>query len=1275
MATDKEIIEFQVRMKDFMTKELKRLGLTVEKTSKKGKKGFDDMGRSAERAGKKIKGAGGGLKGFAKGLAKFGRVMAGIVGLGAGLGGLITVFTKVRQGMTEAMAFSQAMAEIGTISEEVRTNTGAFTEQILDLATAFGQNELKTAKGLYQTISAGITDTAEAMFLLESASKLAVGGFAEINVVVDFLTGVINAYGKSVYEAEELTDLFFETVRVGKTTIPEMAKQMGAVMPIAANLGVSIQELQAMLATLTLGNIETSLATTYMRQALVAVIQPTEEAKLLIGETGIEFSAAKIQADGFVGILKELRDRFGDNIAAMQKFFPNVRSFIPVLALAGNQWEKFNEILEEFSDLGTRKVSPTMQALETAMLSAGKKMEVMGNSMRQGFMMLGLGLIEGMTGPINSLTELEDVSFKFRDSIASLKPIVEALVGVMIGLGAAMAGAFSMLAEHLPGVDPARARLMKEDFEGMSSMLGHMAMGVAGGTLSMKDALDEMSSTLRSGREELIMEAIKARSARDDLKSAWAQMPGAYVEGAERLLASGRWRDSIMYGVLREEFSNLFVKDLPQTVLDSSPALVKALKQYYSGLRNTSANQQAADDLYGASSLLFILGKYPEKVHEIVGELKDAQGELQIQLDTAMLRLPKGTVLGSEEEERAKLKSFQSMIDEAILEFAASGRVYEEMVAKGLTPGMGKGSTLSQQFGMMPPDDAEDVVRSYTKLGGDVGQAFWTALAFEMEDDMEGVPDNLRKILEPKLVQALGLAASKGGEFYKRAIRAAVQGVAFTDMITYDAGAELALQTTIGNITKEMALQVKAMSEDTEPERLAKKLYMKEMELRLEQAVTELKHRQGSMSKTLLKQEEDANVTLNNRLVDRISITAELAAAQRALSIESSIAGTMPDRTAEEQHLKKMAKAHLDLRQAASASEKAVADGTRTGAEHGSLIAALSAAYERFKVSANISEEFRKTSEAMQEQIFLVEAGWDESTVENFTSKSLELARLRHESDVAEYTSRAELAGKATEEINAHVAAMGAAYQREVDEMVNGGYKLGSAWDELIRDSERLREKWEQIGVDATNMLVDGLTEGMLMMAKGADEANRSWKDFSRNFLNTVAMMIMRLYMMKAVMAAMNMLSGTVAGSQPGTTFTGGGSPSATNVTAGANGMIALGGLGPMTAYANGGLVPGGLGRMVGYENGGPIVSGAHTALIGEGKYNEAVVPLPDGKSIPVQMAGGGGTNISISINAVDAKGVDELLVSRQDTLRNIIRQAMTESRSFRSTMMGQTRG
>jgi hypothetical protein len=59
----------------------------------------------------------------------------------------------------------------------------------------------------------------------------------------------------------------------------------------------------------------------------------------------------------------------------------------------------------------------------------------------------------------------------------------------------------------------------------------------------------------------------------------------------------------------------------------------------------------------------------------------------------------------------------------------------------------------------------------------------------------------------------------------------------------------------------------------------------------------------------------------------------------------------------------------------------------------------------------------------------------------------------------------------------------------------------------------------------------------------------------------------------------------------------------------GANGGVAGGGWKPfpVRAFANGGMV-----------------NGPTLGLVGEGKYNEAIVPLPDGKSIPVQMRGGG---------------------------------------------------
>jgi len=69
--------------------------------------------------------------------------------------------------------------------------------------------------------------------------------------------------------------------------------------------------------------------------------------------------------------------------------------------------------------------------------------------------------------------------------------------------------------------------------------------------------------------------------------------------------------------------------------------------------------------------------------------------------------------------------------------------------------------------------------------------------------------------------------------------------------------------------------------------------------------------------------------------------------------------------------------------------------------------------------------------------------------------------------------------------------------------------------------------------------------------------------------------------------------------------------------------------------FANGGIVKGGFRK---YANGG-IAKSPHIGMIGEGKYNEAIVPLPDGRSIPVQGTGMGATNNTTVNVTVDSKG------------------------------------
>jgi len=72
---------------------------------------------------------------------------------------------------------------------------------------------------------------------------------------------------------------------------------------------------------------------------------------------------------------------------------------------------------------------------------------------------------------------------------------------------------------------------------------------------------------------------------------------------------------------------------------------------------------------------------------------------------------------------------------------------------------------------------------------------------------------------------------------------------------------------------------------------------------------------------------------------------------------------------------------------------------------------------------------------------------------------------------------------------------------------------------------------------------------------------------------------------------------------------------------------------------ANGGVAPGGFKA---FANGG-VVKKPTFGLIGEGKFNEAVVPLPDGKSIPIsgKMSGDTENNINITINMGTESGDD----------------------------------
>lgn len=153
---------------------------------------------------------------------------------------------------------------------------------------------------------------------------------------------------------------------------------------------------------------------------------------------------------------------------------------------------------------------------------------------------------------------------------------------------------------------------------------------------------------------------------------------------------------------------------------------------------------------------------------------------------------------------------------------------------------------------------------------------------------------------------------------------------------------------------------------------------------------------------------------------------------------------------------------------------------------------------------------------------------------------------------------------------------------------------------------------------DAANGIGDAFAQSFSDIITGAQTAQASLAQFFKNTAKMFADMATQMIAKWLIMKAIGLIAGMFGGGQA----PGGGQTSTGlqwdpvkmdfNPIKNANGNVLVGGF---QAFANGG-----------------IVSGPTLGLVGEGRFNEAVVPLPDGRKIPVDLGQGAGNNISTNI-------------------------------------------
>jgi len=170
----------------------------------------------------------------------------------------------------EAVKYNVQMARAWTMMSGGIGQFRAMRKEVKGLATDLGLAKSELADGLYQALSAGVPENNVITFLM-TAGKVAVADGTSVATAVDGITTVLNAFGIESEKTTEVVDQLFNTVKNGKTTFGELAASLAQAAPVAAAMGVSLEEVLAATATLTKSGTPTAQAMTQIRAAILGL--------------------------------------------------------------------------------------------------------------------------------------------------------------------------------------------------------------------------------------------------------------------------------------------------------------------------------------------------------------------------------------------------------------------------------------------------------------------------------------------------------------------------------------------------------------------------------------------------------------------------------------------------------------------------------------------------------------------------------------------------------------------------------------------------------------------------------------------------------------------------------------------------------------------------------------------------------------------------------------------------------------------------------------------
>lgn len=433
--------------------------------------------------------------GLARGVSTFAKTSAAaLVGVTAAVVGVAATCGKQAADVEKAMAQTRTLLT-GT-ADETKARTAELTQDVMNISRVTGRVSTEIAAGSYQVISA-FQDTADTASILETATKAAIAGQAETVDTVNALAAVTKAYGDTSARAvTHVSDLSFETIRLGQTTMPELANGIQKASGSAAALHVSQEELYAGFATLTgvIGNTDT--VGTALNTLYTKMLKPSTALSKAVESLGYKSAYAMVQQKGLGGTIKKLGQYAGGDATKFAALF----SMRDLKAAQGilNTMDVYEQKLSELQDAD----GATDRAFMTSINNWNDMFGIASNKVSVFAQQVGMKLLPYAKDFLSdAMPKIDGLMDTVLAGIDKIMPKIEALFKYLSQNGPQVAGVASAVAAAWGGI--IAAPKIETGVKGVASFLSSGIGKAKGGGAKLLGKAKEFGGSMLAGIKDL----------------------------------------------------------------------------------------------------------------------------------------------------------------------------------------------------------------------------------------------------------------------------------------------------------------------------------------------------------------------------------------------------------------------------------------------------------------------------------------------------------------------------------------------------------------------------------------------------------------------------------------------------------------------------------------------------------------------------------------------------------------------------------------------------